>query len=62
MIAYLERTLLQLEQLFLTRRLNSSPQDFCSILSRMSEIQGRLLQLDTWPTGFDAAHRWMRGE
>lgn len=62
MIAYLERTLLQLELLFLTRRLNQHPEAYAEILTRMFIIHGRLLQLDTWPTGFDAAHRWMRGE
>lgn len=61
-MAWFERTLLQLELMFLTRRLNSSPQDYASILTRMSDIHGRLLVLDTWPTGFDAAQRWMRGE
>ena len=59
---WIERTLLQWEQIYLTRRLNHQPENFCAILTRMSDIQGRLLQLDTWPTGIDAVQRWMRGE
>lgn len=58
---WFERTLLQLEMIFLTRRLHSSPQDYASIIGRMSEVQGRILALDTWPTVIDAAQRWMRG-
>ena len=54
---WLERTLLQWELIYLTRRLNHQPENFCAIMSRMNEIQGRLLQLDTWPTGIDL---WMR--
>lgn len=61
-MAWLERTCLQIELIFLTRRLNSDPEAFGPILSRMSEVQGRLLALDTWPTAMDAAQRWMRGK
>ena len=61
-MAWLERTLLQLEQLFLTRRLHQQPEAFCAIMSRMSEIQGRLLVLDTWPTAMDLGQRWMAGK
>lgn len=61
-MAWLERTFLQWEMIYLTRRLNHQPENFCAIMSRMSEISGRLLQLDTWPTGIDAYQRWMRGE
>lgn len=61
-MAWFERTLLQMELLFLTRRLNSEPDTFAPILSRMSEVQGRLLVLDTWPTAMDLGQRWMRGK
>lgn len=59
---WIERTLLQWEMIYLTRRLNSSPQDYASILTRMSEVQGRILALDTWPTLIDAGQRWMAGK
>jgi len=58
-MAWFERTLLQLELIFLTRRLASSPQDYASIIPRMSDVSGRILQLDTWPTVIDAGQRWM---
>lgn len=61
-MAWLERTCLQLELIFLTRRLHSDPEAFGAILTRMSEVQGRLLALDTWPTVMDLGQRWMRGK
>ena len=56
----IERSILQLEMILLTRRLQRHPDQFSPILKRMAAITERLMvmsRVSMWPTGWDLAWR-----